>query len=264
MEATWHLIQYTADLRKKEPRNIGVITEVADSWAIKLFAVDDQGEVNGRVLRRFQLSKDGYRNWVDYYRRLILAGALDTVAHNQSRRPTEFSLVQGGYINTYQSAEDLAQRLYGELVSDEGTQSEPRAKVLLRSVETTLSIAGISPIPDVSVPASWGGGVAGKDDDVSFDYSFDNGQAHLMDRLQLHQPSVSTAQMVARDFNARVSAVRAANAGKSFVAFYSGEAVEDMGTDAILTPIFKVAHMIDVDEIETAASTLQEIIGVTA
>lgn len=264
MDAAWHLIQYTADSRKKEPRNIGVVTQVGESWAIKMFGVDDDGAVNGRVLRRFQLSKDGYQNWVEYYRRLVLGGAWGKVTDHQSRRPTEFCAVQGGYIKTYQSAQELAQLLYTDLVSDESSMPESHAKILQRRVETTLSIAGVAPTPDVAVPASWGGSAVSQDDSVSFDYSFLNGQPHLMDRLQLHQPSISNAHMVARDFNARVSAAKAAKVAERFVAFYSGQAVEDMGTDAMLTPIFKVAYMVDVDNAEDAANELQEIVSLRA
>lgn len=99
---------------------------------------------------------------------------------------------------------------------------------------------------------------------MKFNYAYTNGQTHLMDRLQLHYPSVETSKMIARDFNARVTAARSAGAAQSFIAFYSGEAVDEMGTDSMLTPIFKVAELVDVDDIGSAAEDLLEAMHSTA
>lgn len=48
MDAMWHLIRYTADMRRKEPRNVGVAVSVGDAWSVKLFAVDEAGNIDGR------------------------------------------------------------------------------------------------------------------------------------------------------------------------------------------------------------------------
>ena len=49
----WHLIQYMPDMRRREPRNIGVAATDGEEWKVELFGVDSRtGLVNGRVLRR--------------------------------------------------------------------------------------------------------------------------------------------------------------------------------------------------------------------
>ncbi|WP_327145233.1 hypothetical protein [Nocardia sp. NBC_01327] len=261
MEAIWHLIQYTSDMRRKEPRNIGVAVAVDGQWAIKLFGVDEAGGINGRALRRYGLSKDGYASWVDYYSDMILAGRWERVVETQQRRPAEFRLVPGGYIRALGTAADVAASLFAELVQREEQHGEPRAKILRQHVEATLELAEVHPQLDITVEASWGEDAA---DDVKFDYAYTNGQRHLMHRLQLHQTSSDASKMVAREFNARVTAARSAGAARSFIAFYSGEAIDEMGGDSMLTPVWKVAHIVDVDDTIKAAEALREIMHESA
>ncbi|QIX48903.1 MULTISPECIES: hypothetical protein [Rhodococcus] len=261
MDAAWHLIQYTADMRRKEPRNIGVAVSVDDQWAIKLFAVDQSsGRINGRALKKYGLTKDGYEAWVEYFTDMILSGRWERVLQAQRRRPSEFRLVTGGHTRAAGTARDVATRLFAELVHREEGHVEPRARVLQQRVEQTLRLAEVEPQADIVVPALWDDAA----DDVEFDYAYTNGRRHLMERLQLHQTSIDTSKMVAREFNARVTAASAAGAAESFIAFYSGEAVEEMGGDSMLTPIFKVAEIVDVDNEATAAENLLAIMHRTA
>lgn len=68
-----------------------------------------------------------------------------------------------------------------------------------------------------------------------------------MDRLQLGRTSIEQSKMVARDFNARARAVLDAGTANSFIAFYSGEVVDQIG-DSVLAPLWKVGHIVDVDQ----------------
>ncbi|MGY2036599.1 hypothetical protein ACW9HF_15055 [Nocardia gipuzkoensis] len=257
MDAMWHLIQFTPDMRRKEPRNIGVAVAVDGQWAIKLYAVDSHGQINGRALRRFGLTKDGYSGWVGYYTDMILDGSWEQVIRSQRRHPTEFRLVTGGYVRSNGNAHEVAEELYAELVVREEQHSEPWAKLLRQRVETALAMAEISPEPEPEVPAVWGAAPAADEQDtVKFDYQYTNGQLHLMDRLQLHQATVDNSKIIAREFHARVNAARTAGAARSFIAFYSGEALNEMGSDSMLTPIFKVARTVDVDRADVAADEL--------
>ncbi|MEV0031412.1 hypothetical protein [Nocardia sp. NPDC050793] len=261
MDAMWHLIQFTPDMRRKEPRNIGVAVAVEGQWAIKLYAVDSRGQINGRALRRFGLTKDGYSGWVDYYTDMILEGSWEQVIRSQQRRPTEFRLITGGYVPASGNAHEVAENLYADLVAREEQHGEPWAKLLRQRVENALAMAEIHPQPDVAVPAVWGDSQdADEQETVKFDYQYTNGQLHLMDRLQLHQASVDNSKIIAREFHARVTAARTAGASRSFIAFYSGEALNEMNTDSMLTPIFKVAGIVDVDHADHAADELLRLI----
>lgn len=259
MNAAWHLIQFTADMRRREPRNIGVAVEVDGTWAVKLFGADATGTVDGRALRKYSLAKEAYESWVEYYRTMILSGRYEQVIRAQQRRPTEFRLLRGGYLQTTRSAYETAETLFAELVHRDEVVVEPHAKVLRRKVERVLSVAEIQPVQNVVVGAKWGDTNASSDD-VEFDYSYTNGQVHLMHRLQLHHPSQDQAKVVARDFNARVNGARSAGAALSFIAFFSGQVVDEVG-DSVLTPAWRVAKTIDVDHPELAADELLRIVS---
>ncbi|MEV4239256.1 hypothetical protein AB0J47_29220 [Nocardia sp. NPDC049737] len=53
-----------------------------------------------------------------------------------------------------------------------------------------------------------------------------------------------------------MTAARSVGVSRNFIAFYSGEALDEMGSDSMLTPIFKVAHTVDVDRPDRAALDL--------
>ncbi|GGK54858.1 hypothetical protein [Nocardia camponoti] len=263
MNATWHLIQYTADMRRKEPRNIGVAVTVGDECAIKFFGVEAGGRIDGRQLRRYGLSQDAYSDWVNYYTTMLLhhrdaARVLDS----QRRRPTEFRLILAGQSTSADNACTLAERLYRELVAgEESTASEQWSRVLKQRVDAALSAAQVQTTADVEVGARWGEGDA---DAVTFDYRCGGEQPALMDRLQLHRVNLESAKSVAREFNARVTAARSAGARDKFIAFYSGQAVEQMASPTILTPIRGVANVIDVDNEERAVDAIHYHLGATA
>lgn len=262
MSIDWYLIQFTSDLRRKEPRNIGVAAESGGRWVVRFVGTDAQSNVTSGA-RRFGLTKSVYAPWVEYYSKMIVNGHLDSILTSQRRRPTEFRLLRGGVVITDDHLDDVADALFRDLVDGETRKpTEDRAKVLKGKVERVLQLAQIEPTAEVSVHARWGHdhnvGATDYDDDVRFDYSYTNGQVHLMDRLQLHQPSVEQARVLARDFNARVSGVREAGVADSFVAFYSGSALDELG-DAILAPVWRVAHSIDVDSPKEAAGQVAQI-----
>lgn len=260
MDAMWHLIQYIPNMRRKEPRNIGVAARVEGRWLLKLHAVDQYGRINGRALRSYGLSKDGYEAWVRYLRARILSGELDSLFRAQRKHPAEFRIVPGGYTEIVGSPDELIAQLYADLVAREAAVSEPWTKLLRNRVERALTMAEILPEPEIDVPARWGDDPQTDSQDVvRFNYRYVNGQTHLMDRLQLHQNSVAHAKMVANDFYARANAARAAGSAQHFIAFYSGEAVEEMNSSAMLTPMFKIATTVDVDSVSDAADRLLAI-----
>ena len=249
----WHLIQYTPDMRRREPRNIGVAATDGEEWKVELFGVDARtGLVNGRALRRYGVLRDDYVQWADYYRSVIPTDGVDRVLRSQRLHPTEFRIIKGGHTEATTSFTDFVRDLYQSVVDDDdpGSPSANWAKELERKVESVLQVAEIHPEVDVHVPAKWGD----QQDSIEFDYEFTNGQVHLMDRVQLHRRSLDEAKVIARDFNARVTAVRDAGSVSSFIAFYSQQAVDELGTDIVLAPLWRVAKTVDVDQMPTVAA----------
>lgn len=252
--AEWHLIQFTPDMRRREPRNIGVAATDGTAWHLRLFGVDEgTNGVDGRSLRKLQLTRDDYLRWVEYYSTLIGEGQIERIRQSQRRRPTEFRLVNGGESELKESLVEFTGRLYGELVDDAPTASESHARTLQLNVERVLTTAHVTASADVVIPGKWDSGAV---DEIPFNYSYTNGRLHLMDRLQLHQTSLEQSKMLARDFNARAHAVIEAGSAGSFVAFYSQSVVDQLGTDSVLAPLWQVAHIVDVDDIHGAAEDL--------
>lgn len=258
--AEWHLIQFTADLRRHEPRNVGVVATDGQQWQLRLFGVDpDSRTVDGRSLRRIRnLTKDDYARWVEYYHSMIMDGRVDRVLQSQRKHPTEFRLVNGGQSELRNSLSEFVSDLYDEMVRDDVQSSENHSKLLQSKVERVLTAADISPNPDVVIRGRWGD----RYDDIPFNYGYANGKLHLMDRVQLHQISEDQSKMIARDFNARAHAVMDAGTADSFVAFYSQSAVDELGGDSVLAPLWGVAKIVDVDDTRSAARDLRDILHV--
>lgn len=257
--AEWHLIQFTHDLRRREPRNIGVAATDGTDWQLRLVGVDTHSaEIDGRGLKRFHLLKDDYAPWVRYFRSMVTEGRIEQIQRSLRRRPTEFRLVAGGRTELHTPLTAFIDTLFAEMVArDRGPAAEDRATILRNRVEEVLRSARIHPdAEDAVVEGRWDDQ---HDDQIRFDYSYTNGRLHLMDRLQLGRNSIEQSKVVARDFNARVRAVMEAGTASSFIAFYSGEVVDEIG-DAVLAPLWKVGHIVDVDRPKQAATDLRDYI----
>ena len=130
MSIDWYLIQFTSDLRRKEPRNLGVAAESGGRWVVRFVGTDAQSNVTSGA-RRFGLTKSVYAPWVEYYSKMIVNGHLDSILTSQRRRPTEFRLLRGGVVITDDHLDDVADALFRDLVDGETRKpTEDRAKVL--------------------------------------------------------------------------------------------------------------------------------------
>lgn len=118
MPATWYLVQYTADLRRHEPRNIGLALTDGAHWYLHFRGVDDLGRVDARQIRGWGISRETYQSWVDYFHRKALQGAWEEALTLQQRKPSNFSVVSGGMLLAEESDWELeAKQLFSELVT---------------------------------------------------------------------------------------------------------------------------------------------------
>lgn len=258
MTADWFLIQYSAELRRHEPRNIGVVVESDGSYAMRLVGVREDGSVNGRQLRAFHgLSAETLKSWVHYYKSKIEADQWHVATGLHLRRLVPLSVVKGGVDLSARRVEDIADSLFVELVQPEREAATNYLRLLQDRTEAVIQKSQVEPESEVIAEADWG---HGKTAQVPFDYRYENGQVHYFQRLQLHQKTEEDAATIAQAFNARVNAARSAQAAKSFVAFYSQEAIDELG-DRILFPIWTVAESIDVDDETVAIEKLNAVVG---
>ena len=75
-KCTYLLAKYIGDLRRFEPKNIGVIVLTEQSVAGRFVAERSAklGEVDGRSIPSFVSSASSYRQWISYWRDLIQRG----------------------------------------------------------------------------------------------------------------------------------------------------------------------------------------------
>lgn len=115
---TWHLIQYTPDMRRRESRNVGLAATDGAGWVVRMLGVATSGMIDAKVLRRLNLARSDYEPWVRYYTETLEDGGIERVTTSQRRRPGEFRVIPGGDDELSGSLDDCADRLFAELVED--------------------------------------------------------------------------------------------------------------------------------------------------
>lgn len=258
MATDWYLLQYTPDLRRREPLNVGVVVDAGEDFAMRVVGMNAQGAIDGRQVRRFSgLTADAMREWVGYYQRAITRGDWDRALTLHLRRRTPFAVVRGGTDLSNRAAREVATSLFEDLVANRSTERKDYLALLHQRTETALKLADLTVEQDVVAAAQWDDGTK---DQVTFDYRHENGQVHFMHRLQLHQASPDQSKNLALAFNASVVAAMRAGAAKSFTAFYSQEVIDEIG-DGVLRPIWSVANTVNVDDQNEAVDSLRELVG---
>ncbi len=138
------IAKYVPDLRRMEPRNIGVIVWTPGAMDARFVAEkpDRPGQLDGRSIPSFVTSADALRQWVTFWRREIekfeiepvMGGARvartspEFLAALMSGNRGNFQLVEGGFLLDPLGPEELPallDHLYGNLV-EAGGYEEPR------------------------------------------------------------------------------------------------------------------------------------------
>lgn len=125
----WLLAKYVPDLRRNEPRNVGLILLRGDEVAARFVGQrQSDGTIDGRKAKMVNLAN--YKRWVAYWRRLMDKGPDALLAATQRpERTSSYVLEVGG---EFLSDEDpamptsvLLDHLYHELVDDKLDMDEP-------------------------------------------------------------------------------------------------------------------------------------------
>jgi hypothetical protein len=248
-QADWYLIQFTANMKRREPRNVGVALRSPQGWLARFFGVEN-GHVDGRRLRPLSVSADAYAAWVDHYTRHLNNDGWERVLRDRKER--NFAVVPGGTI--YETRATWAtelDRLYSELVDDDtSSRTLAERESSLEIASRVLRVANIAAERDVQVEADFGE----RKTDVRWDFAHQNGSLHLMNSLRLtgRNPAILT-----ESFYARAKAVGAARPKLTkFVCFYDG-LENQTNVDRVLAPIEAVATTVDLSNFEEAVETVQ-------
>lgn len=263
MNATWYLVQYTRDLQRQEPRNVGVLLHTDDGWLTRFLGEGEDGSIAGTGLRQLHASVDVYRTWVDYFRRKTAAGAWADVERTMAYRRSNYDVHLGGSVlDDSPSGRQLLDRLFSEVVETESAAQanarERRSNHVLEGAERVLSASGVTPQREVEVSARFR--TDGPLTKVPFLYSYVNGQRHLMDLGHHHQrPNLVGAD--ARDLRARMDAAKRTGEADSFVTFYASSLLREQDLDQVLLPFEEVSQAVDVDNEDEAVDTIRTLMG---
>ena len=178
--AEWLVAKYVPDLRRQEPKNIGILLRTGDSYLLRFLGERDAGRVDGRSVRSLVGSVDNYKAWIDYWR-YVAEGANEPEAISGKRRGDDsYFLEYGGQRllgNTEESSEDLLDNLYSILVEE---MPEPDTLNVRQLSERVLDRVGIRDqvTEKYRLPVS-------VTDSALFDYRYENGSVSLMKRVTL-------------------------------------------------------------------------------
>jgi len=258
MTATWYLVKHVADVRRREPRNVGVILRTGDgSWQSKFLGESGDGTVHSRdIPRSYGINYEIYLSWHDYFRRKLSDDTWRDVERMQSRRKGNFFAEAGGQI--FDDRLDWAgelQRLYHELVAppEKKKQESPLAHIRA-AVDSIFERINLPVKRDIEVDAEYDG----RRIKVPFRYEYVSGQVHLMDIVQVH---ASDSAADARELRSRFEAAGRAGAAGSFVSFYASSFIDSDRRDDVLLPVEHLSTAVDVDDLDTAAETIAEATG---
>lgn len=247
MHAEWFLIQYTADLRKHEPRNVGIALTAGDEWHLRFRGEDHNGKIHGHQIRGLGLSKDIYASWVDYFRRKARSNQWQTAMTLQSRKPSNFSVVSGGIILEQQGRWEFeASKLFTELVP----QPERSANSTLDLAHAVFRTAGIDPAENVILPGRWEPDGA----QVDIEFNFGLGKQSLMP-LEAVSPTVGSIMR----FKAQIDAITRVATPKVIIAMMPLSRIDRDRHDELLRPVERSAHVLDLDRSDASEELLAVI-----
>jgi hypothetical protein len=180
--------KYVPDPARWEPRNVGVILMVNGSPACRFIGEKAGGKIDGRSIRHtVGAPVEVYREWVRYWRRLILTEGRDPGTLEGPPEATFFVQKSGEAwfdAGTKRAIDDLVAEYFHRLVSDEEPPGVAELKV---EVERLLTDSGVAASPhfkrDVVVESS--GRFAQHRERFRFPYGYENGQRLVAQRVPL-------------------------------------------------------------------------------
>jgi hypothetical protein len=192
MSVQWFVVKHVPDLVRREPRNIGVILLIGDTALSRFLGEQSDGEIDGRTVPQFG-NHLVYKAWVKRWKALRDQGAEALQRQVESGRTPggSFYIEDGGEQlvgNDDRPDDEILDDLYSTLVRPD---TEPAVADDVRSMtRKVIRRLGIS--RQIQERARLQVSVGGVPDDLWFDYRYDNGRPHLMQRVGLATSDKST------------------------------------------------------------------------
>lgn len=255
-QAEWLVARYVPDLRRREPRNMGVVLKMGDHLLSRFLGERDTGRIDGRRVHAFVNSVDNYKAWVSYWQSVASGDGKDLLALTGQRGDDSYFLEYGGervFGSERTDPNDMLDYLYSVLVEE---MPEPDTLNVKQLSENVLAKAGVRErvTPDYRLSLS-------PTDSAFFDYKYQNGSLHLMKRVTLtyeDERSWTSAHAAAWDFE---KAANHLNSDRGqLIAFVKARSA-DSELEAQMSLLDGLACVLDVGQVQQAASQLTELLG---
>jgi hypothetical protein len=261
MSKKWFVVKYVPDLVRREPKNIGVILLVEGIGTSRFLGEQQDGDIDGRTVPQFG-NHLVYKAWVKQWRMLRDQGA-DALQHEVAtgrRSGASFYLEDGGELlagTDDRPDDEILDDLYATLVRPD---TEPAVADDVRRL-TSKVIRSLGLTKKVQERARISVTVAGLPDDLWFDYRYDNGRPHLMQRVGLANSDKSTwdrLHLVETNFE------RLSRSGLfpdfSAITFIKQQDADARLVEAAYGRLEKMTAIVDVSDQDAAAGQLEGIL----
>ena len=253
-QAEWLVARYVPDLRRREPKNVGVLLKMGDQICSRFLGERGRGRIDGRRVRAFVNSVDNYKAWVSYWQS-VTDGGNDLLALTKRRGDDSYYLEYGGervFGGTDSDPNDMLDYLYSVLVED---MPEPDTLNVRQLSEHVLTTAGIRDrvTEKYRLPVS-------VTDSALFDYKYENGALHLMKRVTLtyeDERSWASTHAAAWDFEKAASQL---NGSRGQLIAFVNVRPSNSELESQMKLLGDLAHVLDVGKVQKAASELTDLL----
>lgn len=259
MQAEWLVAKYVQDLRRQEPKNVGVVLKVGDLFLSRFLGERDEGQIDGRTVRGLVSSVDNYKAWVAHWQHTTSRGRGDFDVFTKRRGDDSYYLEYGGerlFGSEETEPEDMLDYLYGVLVEE---APEPKTLNVRQLSERVLDHAGIldKVTSEYHLPLRLGGG---NTDRAYFDYRYDNGAVHLMKRITLtYEGERSWERVHAAAWDFEKAALNPDNSGQGLIALVKTRPF-DPDLETQIGVLSNLAFVVNVAQVDEAASKLTQLL----
>lgn len=182
MRPTWLVAKYMDDLRRREPRNVGVLLFTDETVLDRFLGARDDGTIDGRRTSLTGAPLENYKAWVAYWRHAAKAAPANPQALLElARGDANYFLEEGGeQLVGVDSPADLLAELYDMLVGDGDTEKPQTVHAAAERLIYHLNLTD-----RVQRGVTVQRRVPGALDVLHFDYRYDNGRPHFMEAVSM-------------------------------------------------------------------------------
>lgn len=268
--------KYVPDMRRMEPRNIGVVV-----WHNGVLQAKFLGEQDNRIATPPSFSTDthAYREWIGYWRRQASKDELCASSGARIRRDSpdfldalaecskkQFLLVDGGEVLAdidATEAKDALQELFETLVKEKKDAPDPLHRLaslaLTRERSAVFENTRLAERPDFTTPFRWICEIKDSHQNFEFDYALYPGRPEML-MSNLHPWNSQEAQSLAFRFQAMQTWHKVERSKCAAFVYATDELLEEQSTRESLSLMRSVGSVVNFAD-PGAANLLLSLVG---